>query len=239
MVRHLAAFGAIGSPASAARLSSPRAVDTYIGARYATCGGMSHSVIFHVDRPERMGRAHVLIRLLLLAALGVIGCSSVYWLLYLSLPAVAALLISQRNEGAAYLAEDGPKITRVLRFFAGAYAYLWMLTDRFPGAEDGGAVRFEVTPSGTPTVQSALLKLITSLPALFLLAIFSFVAGILWVIAALAVLFVKRVPEGVADFLAMTLRYQFRLCAYHFSLVAEYPSLSDDPVTYTASGPTF
>ena len=55
------------------------------------------------------------IRLLLLLALGAIGCSSIYWLAYFLLPALAALLILQ-DGSERYVNEAAPAITRALRW---------------------------------------------------------------------------------------------------------------------------
>lgn len=180
----------------------------------------THPVQLRVEPPPRLARIHVLIRLVLLAALGTLGCSSVYWLLYLAAPAAVALVVSQKGS-ERYLAESAPPVTRGLRWLAGAYAYLWLLTDEVPSTQ----VALELEPGGAPTPGSALLRLVYSLPALVLLALLSFAASVLWIVAALFILVAQRAPAGLSDFFAMTLRYQFRLAAYHLSLTDRYPSL--------------
>jgi hypothetical protein len=164
----------------------------------------------------------VAIRLLLLVALGAIGCPSIYWLAYLALPALAALLILQKG-AERYLVEDAPRITRALRWLAAAYAYLWLLTDTLPSTSTDLPVVLEIDSGGSPTAASALLRLVRSLPAWVLLLLFSFVAGMLWFFAAVSVLVSQRIPPALGEFLAATLRYQFRLLAYHVSLVDRYP----------------
>ena len=172
-----------------------------------------------------MQRVHVVIRLALLVALGTVGCSSAYWLLYLALPAFAALLISQKG-AARYFGEEGPRIVLVLRWLAGAYAYLWLLTDAVPTGKAGGHVDLEVEPTGTPTPASAILRVVYGLPGLLVLAVISFGGVFLWPIGAIAILVHRRVPSSIAAFFAATLRYQFRLLAYQLSLVEQYPSLA-------------
>ena len=191
-------------------------------------------VSLRIERPARLARAHVVIRLLMLLALGAVGCS-LYWLLYFALPAMAALLVAQKG-GERYLAEDAPRITRVLRLLAAICAYLWLLTDQFPTGGAPTAVLLEIVPSGTPTLRSTLLRLVTSLPALLLLALMSMVAALWWLIGALFILVREQLPSSVADVLAMTLRYQLRLVAYHLSLVDAYPSTVEEPIT-TVSHP--
>jgi len=192
-----------------------------------------HPVQLEVTIPSRTARLHVVTRLALMVALGVLGTSAVTWAVYLAIPAVVALVISQKG-GDRYLADTSGTIVKVLRWFASAYAYLWMLTDMLPTAE-GGSVELHVSPEGHPTMGSALLRLVTSLPALLVLAVLSAVAGLLWIVAAVVVLARQRMPAGIARFIAVVLRFQFRLVAYHLSLVDRYPSLQEGTVVHAAA----
>lgn len=182
-----------------------------------------HPVTLRVEPPAQLDRVHVLVRLTLLAALGTVGCSSVYWLLYLALPALASLRISQKGP-RRYMAEDGPRIARVLRWFAAAYAYLWLLTDAFPTNEGDGPAQLEVEPCGSPSASAALGRLVSSLPALLVLAVLSLAAAFLWPVGAFMILVRRRIPAALHDFIAQTLCYQFRLFAYHLSVVDQYPA---------------
>jgi hypothetical protein len=184
---------------------------------------LAHPVQLEIEHPKRTARIHVVTRLVLLAAFAALGCSGIYWFLYLALPALAAIGVL-RKSGDRYLAEDGPRIVRVLRWFASAYGYLWLLTDVLPTAE-GGPVDLRVEVGGHPTAGSALLRLLFSVPALLLLALLSAAAGLLWLVGAVLILIRERNPEWVVDFLSLTLRFQFQLVAYHLSLVDAYPSL--------------
>lgn len=195
-----------------------------------------HPVTLAIEPSPRIARLHVIIRLALLLALATIGCSSIYWLLYLSIPALVALLIAQ-NGGARYLTEDAPRIVRVLRWIAGAYGYLWLLTDVLPTAEAGGPVDLQVETSGIPTMTSALLRLVYSLPGLLLVMVLSLAAGLLWVVGAIFVLVTERMPALIADFLSLALRVQFRLIAYHLSLVDRYPSLEPGGPVVSSQSP--
>lgn len=200
---------------------------------------MSHPVQLRVLRPDRTDRLQVLVRLVLLMAVGALGWSSLYWALYLGLPALAALLILQKGP-EAYAADDGPRILKVLQWLAAAYGYLWLLTDTPPSTK-GGPVELRIELAGRPTAGSALARIITSVPAVLLLAILSAVASLFWVAGAICILVSERLPDAIARFLALTLRVQFRLLAYHLSLVERYPSLeapappldSAEPVSVT------
>jgi hypothetical protein len=188
-----------------------------------------HPVQLGVERAPRLERIHVVIRLVLLVAIGLIGLSSVYWMLYLGLPAVVALLVLRRGR-QAYLVEEGPRLVRVLRWLTGAHAYLWLLTDVLPSLDPGGQapVDFQVELGGVPTGRSVLLRIVYSLPALLLAAVLSVAGSLLWLVGAGFVLVQERMPAPIADFLAMALRYHARLIAYHLSLVERYPSLDHE-----------
>jgi hypothetical protein len=159
-----------------------------------------------------------------------IGCSSLYWFLYLIIPIAVALRLSSTDR-ERYLGEDAHAIMHTLGWIASAYAYLWLLTDEVPGARaETRAVQMQIETSGAPAPSSALARLVYSVPALILLALLSMVATCLWVIGAITILFSGRVPSFVTDFIELKLRYQFRLVAYHFSLVDRYPTISDPPL---------
>jgi hypothetical protein len=196
-----------------------------------------HPVQLTIESAVRIPRIHVVIRLALLLALGTIGCSSIYWFLYLALPALVAALVAQRG-GPLYLTDSAPRVVRVLRWFASAYGYLWLLTNDLPTSE-GSHVDLQIAIEGSPTVASSLLRILTSLPALLLLAVLSLAAALVWLVAAAFVLATERMPAALADFLSLVLRVQFRMIAYHLSLVERYPSfegsVAADPTRATGT----
>lgn len=184
---------------------------------------MAHPVQLVAESVTRIPRVHVVIRLVLLLALTTLGVSSIYWCLYLALPAIVALVLTKKG-GAGYLAEDAPRVARALRWIANAYAYLWFLSNELPTG-DANPIHIQIEPGGAPTVTSALLRLVYSVPALLLVAVLSLAAALVWIVAAVVALVTERVPSALADFLALTLRVQLRFAAYHLSLVDRYPSL--------------
>jgi hypothetical protein len=194
----------------------------------APAAAMHEPVRVRVEPQSRILRIHVLIRLALLVAFGVVGFSSIYWALYLAVPPLVAAAILQRG-GDGYLAEDAPRLRSALTWLAGAYAYLWLLTDRLPSTREAGVVTLDLVPSGRPTPGTALARLVTSLPALLLLVVLSLVSAIAWVVGAIGVLVAERMPDFVVDTLTFTLRFKLRFFAYHLSLVDRYPGLGDAP----------
>jgi hypothetical protein len=189
---------------------------------------MSHPVQLVVEPATRIPRSHVLIRLVLLLALTAVGVSSVYWCLYLALPALVALVVAKKG-GVGYLAEDTPRVVRALRWIATTYAYLWFLSDELAFAE-GSLVDLRIETEGSPTVGSSLSRLVYGLPALLLVGVLSVAGALVWIVAAVVALVTERMPAALADFLALTLRLQLRFAAYHLSLVDRYPSFGGPAV---------
>ena len=189
----------------------------------------AYPVTFSVDRPEKLERPHVFLRILVAVILSILGGALgwIFGLVYLVLPVVAAIFISQRG-GEKYLAEDGPRVTGWLRWIVSFYAYLGILTDRFPTEKPEEIVRFEVQTSGTPTVGSALLRLIYSIPSALVLSILAIVSAVIWVIAAVMVLVQENYADGLYNFQRGILRWEARLLGYHASLVEQYPPFALD-----------
>jgi len=189
----------------------------------------SYPVTFDVDRPEKFERPQVFLRILVAVILSILGGALgwIFGLVYLVLPVVAAIFVSQKG-GEKYLAEDGPRVTGWLRWIVAFYAYLGILTDRFPTEKPEEIVQFEVQTSGTPTVGSALLRLIYSIPSALVLSILAIVSAVIWVIAAVMVLVQEDYPDGLYNFQRGILRWEARLLGYHASLVEQYPPFALD-----------
>ena len=195
---------------------------------------MASPVTFEVERPPSFQRAHVFLRVALFVVIGWIGHP--LGLLWLGLPVVAAILVSQKG-GQRYLDEDGPTVARVLEWILGLVAYLALLTDGLPSPGEH-AVRFQVDRSGTPTVGSALLRMLYAIPNLIVLAIFTFVGAIVWAIAVLGVLVEGRYPESMWRFLLGLVRWEACLLAYLASLVDRYPPFALETRSVSPAAPS-
>jgi hypothetical protein len=143
------------------------------------------------------------------------------WILataYLVIPPVAGLHLAHRP-AADYLRDDGPRVVAALEWLVWLRAFGMLVVDRPPLAGEG-PVRLALTPAGPPTAGSALLRLVTGLPAALVL----FVAGAALVPAWLAgcawLALRGRVPGPVrAGHLAL-LRAEAAFLARHASLAS-------------------
>jgi len=181
-----------------------------------------YPVTFDATRPDKFERPQIFLRILLWILL-----SWIVGLAFFVLPIAAAIYISQKGS-EKFLEEDGPKMTGWLRWIMAFYAYLAIVTDRFPSEKAEELVKFEVRTSGTPTVGSALLRLIYSIPSAFVLGLLGIVSEVLWVIAAVMVLVQENYPDGIYNFQRGIVRWEARLLGYHASLVEQYPPFALD-----------
>jgi hypothetical protein len=178
-----------------------------------------YPVAFDVVRPPRFQRAHVFLRIAVLVVIGWIAHP--IGLLWIGVPVVAAVLIS-RNRGRSYVDEEGPTVARILGWIVELGAYLALVTDRLPG--EGAGVSFRVERSGAqPTIGGALLRIVSVIPSLIVLALLTFVGGIVWMIAVVCVLVSETYPEGMWKFMLGLVRWEACVLAYLASLVDRYP----------------
>ena len=181
----------------------------------------AYPVAFNVTRPEKFERPQVFIRLIALFFLGILGYGA-----FLLVPLLNAIWISQKGS-ERFLKEDGPKLKSWATFITALYSYAYLLTDKFPSTEEPG-IQYDVQISGSPTLGSALLRWITSIPILIFAAILGWVAGVIWFIGSVMILLQETYPEGLYDFQRGVMRVYGRLIAYHFSLTDQYPPFAFD-----------
>ena len=184
---------------------------------------MAYPVDFDVEPPDEFDKAQLLLRVLIIIV--------AYWIFhavlgfaYFVLPVVAAILVSQKG-AVAYLdeAETGP--TRWLRVIMGLFSYIALATDN-ASLDNPDHVELDIQPTGSPTVGSALLRLITGIPHAIVLSILGIVFAIAWLFAAISILVNGEYPEWASSFIRGYLRWWARFLAYMASLVDEYPPFS-------------
>jgi len=181
-----------------------------------------YPVSFGVARPEKFERPQLFLRIIVYFFLSFIS-----GLAYFGLPIIAAIWISQKGP-QKFLEEDGPRVKGWLRWLTGLYAYLYILTDKFPSETGDDQVQFDVQVGGSPSVGSALLRLIYSIPSAIVLGVLSWVGAVIWIIAAVQVLMNETYSPGLFDFQCGVVRWNARLLAYHASLVDPYPPFAFD-----------
>lgn len=187
-----------------------------------------YPAIFDINQPQKYDRMQVLIRILIVVILSLIPIiGAVTGLIWLGIPVLAAILISQKG-AERYHAEAGEDMLKYQGYIIAAYAYLGLLTDKLPNEPVNEILRFDVQPTGTPSVGQALLRIILVIPHAIALWLLGFVAFILIIVAGIMILINESYPEGIYSFLRGYMRWYVRVLAYLGSLVDEYPPFALD-----------
>src|SRR5512134_2572978 len=159
----------------------------------------TYPVTFNVPRPEKFERPQVALRILVILLLSVLA-GAVGWifgLFYLAVPVLAAVFISH-DGGEAYFKDT--KMPLILRWYLALYTYLALLIDRFPTEEPEQTFTFEWRTTGSPTVGSALLRLLMSIPSAFVLVLLGIVGVVVWIIAVVNILIREDYPVALYNF---------------------------------------
>lgn len=143
------------------------------------------------------------------------------------------MLISQKKaEGYLAEAERGP--VQWLRYIMMFYSYMALATDKLATEKPEEIVQLDIQPTGTPTVGSALLRIILGIPHAIVLAVLGLVFAIVWLISAVSIVLNGAQPEWALSFIQGYLRWTARFFAYMASLVDEYPPFSFENGAATA-----
>lgn len=125
----------------------------------------------------------------------------------------------------------------IIRYNARAYAYAGFLHADYPPFD---FITTVTEPGGTPVdvdLEPALtdrnrltvgLRLFWIFPAMLFGVVIMIIGSIVWLIAAFAVLFTGRWPDGLHAWVMKALRVGIRLEAYWYLLTDEYPPFSTD-----------
>lgn len=192
-----------------------------------------------VSQARSYDRALVVVRLLILLILSV-PMGALVWIatpLYLILPLVAAVLISQQGS-EKYVARAQEQVVAWLRLLVELYAYMYLLTDRLPGSREPDGVAWTVSASGTPTAGGTLLRAVLIVPHAILLCLLGWVAMVLIFLAGVLILTSGTYPQEVFGFLRGYLRWQSRVLVYLAGLTPSYPPFALDGESEAAGGAT-
>jgi len=186
-----------------------------------------YPVHYRVERPDRFTRLQLLVRVVAFCALGALGLSfgTVFLFAYLALPVYAASRLAA-SDPAEYAAHDGPRVVGALRWLAAVCAWAGLITDHLPARTPDEIVKLEIESAANPTASSAMWRILTGLPSALVLAVLCWIGGLVWLWAALSILFAQRVGPGAFHYLVGLQRWSIRLLAYQASLVDEYPPFS-------------
>lgn len=194
----------------------------------------AYPVHFGVARAARFTRLQLLVRLAVFLVLGMVGLSfgTIFGIAYLALPIYAAIRISSLGSPGAYALVEAPRTARALRWFAAVSGWAGLVVERLPAHDPDESVALHVDATEhESTAGSALARIVTGLPSALVLLLVGCVGVLVWLWAAMSILFVERVGLGAFSFLVGLQRWCVRLLAYQACLVDAYPpfTLSEGP----------
>jgi hypothetical protein len=185
----------------------------------------AYPVQLEVSSPPVFEREQLLVRLAIGIGLGWLGVTLgwLWCLLFFALPIIAASVVSARGADI-YMDKTAPKLWSGLTWLLAFSAYMLLVTDRVPLADN--RVHTQLRMTGRPSVGTSLARLVMSIPSAIALCFVGLVSCVLWIIALFTILFSGTVPASILEFQTGYLRWQARLAAFHASLVEEYPPFS-------------
>jgi Domain of unknown function (DUF4389) len=119
-------------------------------------------------------------------------------------------------------------LARFLRYQVHVYAYATLVADPFPGFSGSGAypVTIEVAPPAEQGRLGVFFRLLLALPAAILSGVLNYLTEVLAFFAWFVCLALGRIPEGMRNLLAFSVRYHAQTQAYEYLLTSRYPSLN-------------
>lgn len=116
------------------------------------------------------------------------------------------------------------------RFSYRVFAYLFLLTDRYPSTVDAQAVHLNIDyPNAKQDLNRwlPLVKWFLAIPHYIVLVLLSIGVVVVTVIAWFTILFTGKYPKGLFDFVVGVSRWSIRVAAYAFLLTTDkYPPFS-------------
>lgn len=115
-----------------------------------------------------------------------------------------------------------------VRFSARVNSFYYLLTDAWPpfngASEEGYPVRLGIQPPLREYSRlKALFRIIIGIPVYLLLYVMWIIAGVVAILAWLALIFVARLPEGFYKPIRAAMAYQAKATAYFMLLTEDYP----------------
>jgi hypothetical protein len=158
-------------------------------------------------------------------------------LLWAALLGIVAVLAMIGNWFATLFAGKSPQglhdfLAKYLRYVTQIAAYCFVIADPYPGflfinMEDY-PVDLEVSPPEVQNRWTVFFRIILAIPAMLVSNILQNISYLLGFFSWILGIFTARVPEGLRNFSAFSLRYQTQTYAYLALLTQKYPSFNTD-----------
>ena len=115
------------------------------------------------------------------------------------------------------------------RYQVHVYAYLCLVADPYPpfgGGEGSYPVDLRVAAPQRQNRLTVFFRILLAIPALLLSGVMNYLTELLALFAWFVCLALGRMPEGMRNLLAFSVRYHAQTTAYVYLLTERYPSLN-------------
>jgi hypothetical protein len=118
---------------------------------------------------------------------------------------------------------------RYTRYQTHVYAYAILAADPFPpfgGREGTYPIDLRIAPPKAQSRLTVFFRILLAIPALIISGVMNYLVEILAIFAWFVCLALGRMPEGMRNLLAFTIRYHAQTQAYMYLVTDRYPSLN-------------
>jgi Domain of unknown function (DUF4389) len=184
---------------------------------------MEHAVSLTVTDDLQRSRLTVFFRLLL-------AIPHLIWLALWGIAVWIALIVAWFAALFTKRVPDGLHnfLARYVRYQVHVYAYATLAADPYPGFGGGDAypIDVEIAPPVEQGRLGVFFRSILAIPALLLSGVMNYLVEILAFFGWFVCLALGRMPEGMRNLLAFTIRYHAQTAAYYSLVTVQYPSLN-------------
>jgi hypothetical protein len=132
-------------------------------------------------------------------------------------------------------------LARYVRYQTHVYAYLVLAADPYPpfdGSEGSYPIDARIAPPVAQGRAGVFFRLLLAIPALVVSSVMNYLMCVVAFFGWFACLALGRMPEGMRNLLAFTIRYHAQTQAYVSLVTAQYPSFNVGLDAAPAAGPT-
>jgi Domain of unknown function (DUF4389) len=115
-----------------------------------------------------------------------------------------------------------------VRYQVHVYSYMTLVADPYPPFSSSASypVTVEIAPPAEQGRLGVFFRLLLSLPAILISGVLNYLTELLAFFAWFICLVLGRMPEGMRNLLAFSVRYHAQTQAYQYLLTDRYPSLN-------------
>lgn len=115
-----------------------------------------------------------------------------------------------------------------VRYQVHVFAYILIAANPYPAfsGSAGYPITVEIAPPAEQGRLGVFFRILLAIPAFLVSGVLNYLTAVLALFAWIVAIFMGRIPEGMRNLLAFTLRYHAQTQAYQYLLTSRYPSFN-------------